>query len=203
MSSFNEQNGQYRRPRPHFSTGPVPSVSRRSLLTGSALLMALAMMMVLAMIPLRTEDADPAAEQTSRDASQTLQADCAVIQQITYAPCGHQMTRRTALPGELTGKGRAELEAAYSAWQVISFSPSEVSMVQTLDMHCPQHIILLPDESGRLCAWQNKYGDALALVKELDTAVSGLPDEAQDEVRQGKGFDTLEDLEKWLESVES
>lgn len=196
---MNDRNSPYRRPRSHFST--KPAVSRRSLLTGSAVLLALAMLMVLAMIPLRT--ADPEAAQTSRDAAQALQPDCAVIQQITYAPCGHQLTRRTALPVELAGRNRADLEAAYGAWQVTAFAPAEVRMEQQLDMFCPQHIVLLPDENGQLCAWQNKYGDALSLVKALGVAASELPDAAQAEARQGKGFDTLDTLEKWLENVES
>lgn len=201
MSGFNDRNAPYRRPRPHFQADAAPAVSRRSLLAGSAVLLALALLMVLAMIPLRTTD--PEATQTIRDAAQTLQADCAVVQQLTYVPCGHQLTRRTALPAELAGKGRAELEAAYDAWQVTSFAPAGVEMAQQLDMFCPQHIVLLPDESGQLCAWQNKYGDALALVKELGATATELPDAAQAEVRQGKGFDTLDALEKWLDSVES
>lgn len=207
MSSFFDQDGPYRRPRPHFSLGQEKSRtvrSRRQLLTGSALLMGLALLMILAMIPLSTQDSTTQdAAQTNLDAAQALSADCAVIQQMTYAPCGHQVTRRTALPGELAGKGRADLTAAYSAWQVTAFSSSEVSMSQTLDMYCPQHIVLMPDEGGMLCAWQNKYGDGLALVKELGVAASDLPDDAQSKARQGKAFDTLDALEQWLESVES
>ena len=207
MSSFNDQNSPYRRPRPHFSADEQairPAVDRRQLLLGSALLMGLALLMILAMIPLRASDAtDPGAELASLDAAQGLNADCAVVQQMTYSPCGHSVTRRQALPAELAGKQRSDLERAYDAWQVTAFSPTEVAMVRTLDMYCPQHVVLMPDESGMLCIWQNRYGDALALVKELGAAVGEMPDSVQDEVRQGKGFDTQEALEKWLESAES
>ena len=204
MSRAHDRNQPYRRPRLHFSDEKqphTPSVSSRSLLTGSAMLLGLALLMVLAMIPLRASEEDAA--QTSRDATQTLSADCAVTQQFTYAPCGHRVTRRLPLPGELAGKGRAELTAAYSDWQVTAFSPEAVEMERTLAIFCPQHIVLLPDEGGMLCAWQNRYGDALTLVKTLDLAVSELPDSAQEEARRGKGFDSLEALEKWLESAES
>ena len=207
MSSFSDQNNPYRRPRPHFSAGQPharPPLHQRHLLTGSALLMALALLMILAMIPLATEESPQQdAAQTNLDSAQALQADCAVIQQMTYTPCGHQVTRRTALPTELAGKGRADLTAAYDAWQITSFSPTEVSMTKTFEIYCPQHIVLLPDGSGMLCAWQNKYSDGLALVKELGVAVSELPDAAQSQARRGKGFDSLEALEQWLESAES
>jgi len=164
----------------------------------------LVLVMILAMIPLRTSDSsEPGAELASLDAAQALQADCAVIQQMTYTPCGHSVTRRQTLPAELAGKQRSDLERAYDAWQVTAFSPAEVTMARSLDMHCPQHVVLMPNESGLLCIWQNRYGDALALVKELGAAVGEMPDDVQDELRRGKGFDTQEALEKWLESVES
>ncbi len=203
---MNDQNGQYRRPRPHFTPEETmqPTITRRQLLTGSALMLGLALLMILAMIPLRTNSpAETEAAEASRDTGKTLAADCTVLQQMTYTPCGHSLTRRQALPAELVGKDREALAAAYSKWQVTAFSPTEVSMGRSFSLHCPQHIVLMPDEGGQLCAWQNKYGDALALVKELGTAVSELPESSQDEVRQGKGFDSLEMLEKWVEGVGS
>ena len=57
--------------------------------------------------------------------------------------------------------------------------------------------------AGTLCIYENKYGDALALVSELSVAVSALPAAAQEEVQDGLGFSTLEELEAWLENMES
>ena len=76
-------------------------------------------------------------------------------------------------------------------------------MQRALPLHCPQHAVLMPDDSGMLCIWENRYGDALALVKELGLFMSELPEALQQEVRTGKGFDTQEALEKWLESADS
>ena len=61
----------------------------------------------------------------------------------------------------------------------------------------------MPDGAGVLCVFQNKYGDALALVSELDLELSSLPAAIQEELRVGIGFSTLAELEEWLESVES
>ena len=76
-------------------------------------------------------------------------------------------------------------------------------MERTLDLYCPEHYVLLPDDSGMLCVFQNRYGDALALVKELNVSLTELPDAYQEELRPGKGFDTLDALTQWLESIES
>lgn len=208
QNNQNEQNGQYRRPRPHFSDEKVevkPTVDRRQLLTGCAMLLGLAVLLIVGLTPrdaLAPEET-PDAAQVRTDASAALAEDCQVIQHLSYTPCGHSMTRRQTLPTELIGKGREEVAAAYDAWQVTSFAPSEVVMEQALDMHCPEHLVLMPDEGGYLCIFQNRYGDALALVEELGVSMNELADAVQDEVRPGKGFDTQEALEQWLESVES
>ena len=104
---------------------------------------------------------------------------------------------------ELVGKGRAEAEAAYDLWQITSFSATELAMEQTVEIYCPEHQVLMPDASGVLCIFENRYGDALALVRSLDTPLSSLPESLQEELRQGKGFDSVEELERWLENAES
>lgn len=208
---MNEQDrfdGQYRRPRPHFSDEKVdvrPAIDRRQLLTGGAMLLGLALLMIVALVPKGTvDDADlPQTAQVRSNAQQTTAEDCQIVQHMAYAPCGHELTRRQVIPTELVGKGLNDLAAAYDAWQIVSFAATEVAMEQTLPLFCPEHVVLLPDEGGMLCIFQNKYGDALALVKELGQPISELPDAVQQEVRAGMGFDTIEALEQWLEGADS
>lgn len=205
---MNDQNEQYRRPQLHFSdekTDVRPTINRRQLLSGCAMLTALAVLLIVGLAPHRAgaPGLSPDAAQVRTDPTLTLSEDCQVIQHLTFTPCGHAITRRQTLPAELTGKGRIDLEAAYDAWQLTSFESGEVVMEQAVSMFCPQHVVLMPDEGGMLCIWQNRYGDALALVKQLDSAVGELPESVQQEVRQGKGFDSQDALEQWLESVES
>ena len=208
---MNEQdrfNEQYRRPKPHFSDEKVeirPTIDRRQLLTGGAMLLGLALLLIVALVPKSTVDdtALPNAAQVRSDVQQTTSADCQLIQHMTYTPCGHDLTRRQVIPTELVGQNREALSAAYDTWQITSFASAEVVMEQTLSLYCPEHVVLMPDEGGMLCIFQNKYGDALALVKELDLLLSELPDDVQQTVRAGKGFSTIEELEKWLEGADS
>ena len=208
MNDLDRFNGQYRRPRPHLTEDNMqirPTIDRSQLLTGGAMLAGLALLMAVALAPKSAMDDAvlPDAAQVRTDTQMTTAADCQLIQHMTYSPCGHDLTRRMTLPAELTGKDRSALTAAYDAWQITSFASAEVVMEQTLPLYCPQHVVLLPDESGMLCVFQNKYGDALALVKELDLLLTELPESSQQLVRQGKGFDTIEELEKWLEGTDS
>ena len=76
-------------------------------------------------------------------------------------------------------------------------------MEQALNLYCPEHLVLMPDESGMLCIFRNTYGDALGLVTELNIPLAELPDAVQEELRPGKGFSTQEELDAWLEAAES
>ncbi len=208
MNDMDRWNGQYRRPSPHFSDEKVeirPTIDRRQLLTGGAMLLGLALLMIVALAPKSTvDDAElPEIAQVRSDVQMTTNADCQLIQHMTYSPCGHDLTRRMTIPTELAGKNREAMSAAYDTWQITSFASAEVVMEQTLALYCPEHVVLMPDEGGMLCIFQNKYGDALALVKELDLLLTELPDEVQQIVRQGKGFATIEEAEKWLEGADS
>ena len=206
MNEKDRWEGQYRRPRPHLAMEPNtvrPTIDRRQLLSGTAMLLGLMLLLIVALVPKGTVDDTPDAAQVRTDPQLRTSADCQIIQHMTYAPCGHDLTRRQTIPQELSGKGREELSASYEGWQITSFASAEVVMEQSLPLYCPEHVVLLPDESGMLCVFQNKYGDALALIKELDLLLTELPDDVQQLVRKGKGFATIEELEKWLEGADS
>ena len=181
-----------------------PLMDKKAFFLSAAVLGSMALLLILGLTPGGAQA--PAQEEAAQVGSGTavvLSEGCQMIQHMSYLPCGHSLTRRQTLPAEMNGKTREDLAAAYDLWQVTSFSPTEVEMEQALNMFCPDHVVLMPDESGMLCIWQNRYGDALALVRELNQPISDLPDAYQEMLRPGKGFPTQEDLEKWLESVES
>jgi len=133
----------------------------------------------------------------------TLSAQSELYQTLTYTRCSHTVTRRLTAPVELYGKDMDEVAAMYPEWQITEFSPVLVKMERRPDMFCPDHMVLMPNGAGFLCVYENKYGDALSLVRELETPLSSLPAAAQEEARRGVGFSTSEELEAWLESVES
>lgn len=133
----------------------------------------------------------------------TLSEQSELYQTLTYTRCEHTVTRRLTAPVELYGLDLEGTAALYPEWRVTEFSPVLVKMERRLEMFCPDHLVLMPDSAGYLCIYENRYGDAMALVNELETPLSSLPSAAQEEARHGLGFSTPEELEAWLESVES
>lgn len=172
------------------------------MLIGAAALAALAAAVVLWPGSTAPDEAPPAQAADSPQDSR-VQEGCEVHQTLTYTRCRHTVTRRVTAPVELLGKTRGEAEELYPEWRITAFGPRRVEMEQQLDLFCPDHRVLLPGGDGLLCVFENKYGDALALVKELQTPLSALPEAQQQLVKHGMGFSTLEELEAWLESMES
>ncbi len=126
-----------------------------------------------------------------------------VLQTLTYSRCEHTVTRRVTAPVELYGKTLEEVKPLYPEWQITGFSAQEVAMARRPDLFCPAHLVLMTDDAGKLCVYRNKYGEALALEKTLETDVSLLPAAVQEELENGIGFGTEEALAGWLESMES
>lgn len=172
------------------------------MLLAAAALAALAAAVVL--IPGSTAPGEaPPAQAADNPQDSRIQEGCQLYQTLTYTRCQHTVTRRITAPVELLGQTRQQVEEGYPEWRITAFGPSRVEMEQQLELFCPDHKVLLSGGDGMLCVFENRYGDALALVKELQLPLSALPEAQQQLVKRGMGFSTLEELEAWLESMES
>lgn len=172
------------------------------MLLAAAALAALAAAVVLWPGSTAPDEAPPVQAADNPQGSR-IQEGCDVHQTLTYTRCQHTVTRRVTAPVELLGRTRQETEELYPEWRITAFGPKRVEMEQQLDLFCPDHKVLLPGGDGLLCVFENKFGDGLALVKEMQTPLSALPEAQQQLVKHGMGFSTLEELEAWLESMES
>jgi hypothetical protein len=132
-----------------------------------------------------------------------LQEGCELLQTLTYTRCSHVVTRRVTAPVEMHGQNLSGAEALYPDWKMVEFGAKLVKMERQMDLFCPDHLVLMPDAAGFLCVFENRYGDAMALVRELELPVSGLPAAVQEELAEGIGFGTEEALAGWLENMES
>ena len=169
-----------------------------------ALALSAAILVMAAALALPTRGEAPQMEnrQASTDTI-TLSEGSEVYQTLTYTRCSHTVTRRVTAPVELHGKTLDETAALYPEWRITEFSPAMVKMERQPDLFCPDHRVVMPDGAGYLCVYENKYGEAMALIRELGIPLSSLPAAAQEEAQHGIGFSTAEEMEMWLESVES
>ena len=158
----------------------------------------------LLLIPQSTAaDDQPPASEAGSVPQPVLASGCELLQTFTYSRCEHTVTRRVTAPAELVGKNLREVEALYPEWRVTAIAPALVTMEQRPELFCPDHLVVMPGDGGKACVFENKYGDALALVRELEVTLDQLPAAVREEIEHGIGFSTAEELEMWLESVES
>ena len=182
----------------------------RQVILGAAALVAAAVLLIIGLYPRNavapdlntTQPPENVANEAGTQPSH-VEAGCELVQQLSYSRCEHKVERRTPISQELVGKTLQDVQAAYDGWQVMEFLPKKITMARQFPLYCAQHVVLMPDESGVLGVFENKYGDAMAFVRSLETSLDSLPESIQEEVRLGKGFDSMEDLEQWLENVES
>lgn len=142
--------------------------------------------------PLSTQE-DAAAG--ARPGAETVAPDAKVVW-VYQMVCGHTAEVEDAQP--VIDKTRAELEAAYGAAAVESFSAKEVRLRLTSERFCPRHYVLYL-ENGALTV--RKTDEALAEQVLLTLDVS-LPADAAAECAEGLPFDSLEDINVYLEGLE-
>ena len=96
-----------------------------------------------------------------------------------------------------------QMQQAFSDWSITSFSPSEIEMSCTMQLYCPEHLVVMPDGAGVLGIYENAYGDGYALKAQLDIPLSALPEDLLETVHLGIGFGSAQAVEQWLETFES
>ena len=141
------------------------------------------------------------------DLSERTDGQTALHRTLYYAPCGHSVQHRTALPASLSGLTRAALEkeigSVLPGATVTGFSGAEVDVSVAMDIPCPLHWVLRGGEDGLLAVLQNRTGESLEVVRTTDVPLTAAPDEEQDALRSGRIFDDVQALEGYLESLSS
>ena len=141
--------------------------------------------------------------QMTAQEKQTVEENCELLQTVHYSRCGHEVTRRIRADKEYRGATLKQIQEAFPDWSVTSFSSAEIVMSCTLKLYCPDHLVVMPDGAGVLGVYTNAYGDGYALEKQLEVPVGDLTEDAMESVHLGLAFASMEEIESWLETLES
>jgi hypothetical protein len=136
-----------------------------------------------------------AAAQTAQRGEDTITPTAQVTWRYAMA-CGHEVSIQDAQP--VVGKTRAELAQAYGADAVVQFSPARVEIRQARDISCPDHYVLKL-ENDTLTV---RKTDAALKERILLTLDIPLPKDAAAECIKGMTFDSLEDINIYLEGLD-
>lgn len=122
---------------------------------------------------------------------------------IHFETCAHE-TGVPMDPAAYYGYTRDNLAAHYPMASIISFSAEEVRLLQAVPGYCPRHYILRLRDDGMLGVMRT---DEAFLTEELVTLVPDetaqlLPNERK-HLEEGLPFDTLSEIDTYLESIGS
>ncbi len=176
--------------------------NKRLVLTAAIALVAGCALGILVGLAIRTSE--PEAEQTGRIGIQAVLPTTALERRIEFAKCGH--TEHIPLLNEaFIGYTQEELQAFYKTCRVTEFTREQVVIQQTLDTCCPEHVLLRARQDGTLCVFQTDsefYIEQLIRVLPVD-ARADLAEEERKRLEEGIVFDTLGDVDAYLEGMES
>lgn len=132
-----------------------------------------------------------------------IEQGAAVDWDYEYRMCGHHIYLHCEVDESMAGLTFSELQASNPDVRIVSFEPKKLSLKMSFDCYCPRHYIL------------KQYRDELAIFKtvlgtpdqevylEVPVLFSKVNADEQQALETGKLFETLEDIEHYLENIET
>ena len=129
--------------------------------------------------------------------------DTSVRIELHYALCDHTEQRELEKT-EWIGKTKREIAALNPGDSIAVFSREEVCLVRVIEGSCPAHLHLGVHENGQLLVYR-KNADTLEneTVLLLPTTVERLDRSVQESLEKGLLFNTMDEINAYLESAES
>jgi len=130
-----------------------------------------------------------------------LSEDAMIVEVLRFSKCGHEVVSRR--PADESEKGMAleEFKNNFPGWSMMLFE-QHVQLVGQLDQYCPRHYMLLKVGQGVYAYNNRRRTERMELVKKLDIDAA-LMEQHHPQVNEGMIFDSLDELEMFLESFGS
>ena len=117
---------------------------------------------------------------------------------------GHTVISTLENASGFTGLTKTELADRYPKAIITSFSSDLVHIVERFEGYCPEHFVLLSAEEGMLKVMRMQ-AETLenVCVLEIPDALDGLDAETAEQLQQGEAFSSLDEINRYLENLES
>lgn len=119
---------------------------------------------------------------------------------VRFSQCGHESA--VDPPGSIAGMTRKEIAAAYPGYTVEIFDTEYVRMAKSVDGYCPEHYILTMGDEALVISRMDMETLSQKEVMRIITDTSSFDGEALSALENGIAFDSLEDINAYLEGAE-
>lgn len=136
------------------------------------------------------------------DDNQVLSSNADVKWEYYYIKCFHTEYVETRADKSMIGKTGKEIASLYGAG-LVSFEPNKIVLRKEINCYCPNHYILKKD-GDKISIYKTKSGSSdLELIKNIGFSFDSLSDSLKIDVGNGKVFGTLEEIEYFLEDLDT
>lgn len=147
--------------------------------------------------PSATPEADPASA-----LEPVVAPGCKMTWATNFTMCGHSI-EETRAERDLIGLTKAQVAAAVKAWTLESFSHDELKFGRSADMYCPDHLLLKGTDKGLGVYKTDLNTLELTEIMKFTLDISHLDRNVQADLEKGMPFDDLEEIEGYIENLES
>lgn len=149
----------------------------------------------------RDEEDDALSVQAVLNSGLSLDAD--VKWQYYYTKCGHTEYVSSEPEDDMIGKTGKEIAQLYDA-ELVSYKDDNIELKKEINSYCPNHYILKKDGDYISIYTPISGSEELELYIKTEVRFKLLSDdEMKKEIEQGKAFDSIQELESFLEDVDT
>lgn len=142
------------------------------------------------------------AENVSQTGETAVLPTTDVIWSDYYKKCGHEYV--TFISDDVLGMTRSELEEKYKDYEIAIMTSETVRFVRTIDGYCPSHFLLKTLGDNVLCVMRtDPETHTLTQVKEFPFDLDSLDAGVLEQLKAGMVFDTEDEINAFLEDIES
>ncbi len=120
-----------------------------------------------------------------------------------YKMCCHHIYISCEVDESMAGLTFSQLQKEYPNVRIVSFDTKELSLKMSFDCYCPNHYIL-KHYRDELAVSRTILGtDDQEICLEIPIRFDNIPEDEKKVLETGKLFDSLEEIEEYVESLDT
>ncbi|NLI60747.1 MAG: hypothetical protein GX375_04870 [Clostridiales bacterium] len=129
--------------------------------------------------------------------------DTLFVFQKNYSLCKDTRVEERKAKDDEVGLSRQSIELKFPEWGIYEFSTEKVTLTKEIDDYCPGHFVLKEKEGMVVIYMPSEPGYEYTSIEETHIPINKLPPDVQEEIRGGMVIDSLEEVEYFMENLES
>jgi hypothetical protein len=134
---------------------------------------------------------------------EVITKDTQLVFEKRYISCGHKRVEERQARDNEIGLSLQSIALRFPEWSIAVYTTERIVFTKEVNDFCPGHFVLKDRDGVVVIYMPSEAGDEYKSVEETQISTDALPPDVQSEIRKGLILDTLEDVEHFMENLES